>query len=305
MNSNIIETRALRKYFGDFAAVDGIDFDVPGKQVFSLLGPNGAGKTTTIRMLYGFSPKTAGTIHVFGLDIDTQWREIRSRMGVCQQHNTLDPDLTVEENLLIFAGYFSIPRNEAKRRAAELLEFFALEGKKRLKNDELSGGMARRLILARALINNPELLILDEPTTGLDPQSRFQLWERLKELKRKGLTILLTTHYMEEAAVLSDDLVIMDHGKIVVHGKPDALVAEHVGHAVVEIEDPSEEVIDAVKKQNFRYDTTNRRIVLYLNEDQERPANALRERYHVSSWAMRPATLEDVFLCLTGRELRE
>ncbi|WP_027184721.1 ABC transporter ATP-binding protein [Desulfovibrio inopinatus] len=305
MSENIITARGLRKVFGDFIAVDGIDFDVPGKQVFSLLGPNGAGKTTTIRMLYGFSPKTSGDIRMFGLDIDTRWREIRSRLGVCQQHNTLDPDLSVEENLLIFAGYFRIPQAEAARRAAELLEFFALEGKRRLKNDELSGGMARRLILARALINRPELLILDEPTTGLDPQSRFQLWERLKELKRNGLTILLTTHYMEEAAVLSDDLIIMDHGKVIVHGRPEHLVAEHVGQTVVEIEDPSQEVVEAVKKEGFRFDTTSRRIHLYLNKDQEASANALRERHHVSSWAMRPATLEDVFLCLTGRELRE
>jgi lipooligosaccharide transport system ATP-binding protein len=187
--------------------------------VFSL-GPNGAGKTTTIRMLYGFSPPTRGIIRVFEMDIARDWRKIKARIGVCQQDNTLDPDLTVEQNLLVFAGYFSIPARQARTRANELLEFFALSNRRSAKVMDLSGGMIRRLTLARSLINRPELLILDEPTTGLDPQSRHQVWDRLEKLKASGLSAVLTTHYMEEATRLCDRLVIVDHGKILVEGSP-------------------------------------------------------------------------------------
>ncbi|HSQ84717.1 MAG TPA: ABC transporter ATP-binding protein, partial [Desulfobacterales bacterium] len=200
----IIEIRNLVKQFDGFTAVNDISFSVDQGEFFGLLGPNGAGKTTTIRMLYGFSPPTRGELRIFGMDIRTDYRKIKSKIGVCQQDNTLDPDLSVEQNLHVFAGYFSIPKKEAGKRTKELLDFFALSHKQDAKVMELSGGMARRLILARSLINQPELLILDEPTTGLDPQSRHQVWEKLKNLKKTGLTVVITTHNMEEASHLCD-----------------------------------------------------------------------------------------------------
>ena len=209
----IIDIQNLVKQFNGFTAVNDISFSVDRGEFFGLLGPNGAGKTTTIRMLYGFSPPTRGKLRIFGMDIKTDFRRIKARIGVCQQDNTLDPDLSVEQNLHVFAGYFSIPKKEANERTKELLDFFALSHKKDAKVMELSGGMARRLILARSLVNRPELLILDEPTTGLDPQSRHQVWEKLEDLKKIGLTVVITTHNMEEASRLCDRLVIVDHGK--------------------------------------------------------------------------------------------
>jgi lipooligosaccharide transport system ATP-binding protein len=222
--NNIIEIQNLVKQFNGFAAVDDLTFSVEKGEFFGLLGPNGAGKTTTIRMLYGYLPPTDGMLRIFGMDISTDSRKIKARIGVCQQDNTLDPDLSVEQNLLVFAGYFSIPKKEAMERSGELLDFFALSHKKDAKVMELSGGMIRRLILARSLINRPELLILDEPTTGLDPQSRHQVWEKLGELKKSGLTVVITTHYMEEATQLCDRLIIVDHGKILVDGSPESLI---------------------------------------------------------------------------------
>ena len=220
---HIIEARNVVKRFGNFTAVDDVSFTVESGLFFGLLGPNGAGKTSAIRMMYGFSPLTGGTLTVFGKDIRTHWREIRSRLGVCQQENTLDPDLTVAQNLLLYARYFEMDRATAVRRADALLSFFALEPKREAKVAELSGGLARRLQLARALMAEPDLLILDEPTTGLDPQSRHQMWDRLFDLKKRGLTMLLTTHYMDEAETLCDRLLIMDHGRIIAEGEPDAV----------------------------------------------------------------------------------
>ncbi|HSV93746.1 MAG TPA: ABC transporter ATP-binding protein, partial [Desulfobacterales bacterium] len=223
----IIEVQHLFKRYPELTAVDGISFTVPRGEFFGLLGPNGAGKTTTIRMLYGFTPPTRGVIRIFGLEIGRDWRRIKMRMGVCQQDNTLDPDLTVEQNLVVFAGYFGIRAREARGRARELLEFFALSNRRAAKVMDLSGGMIRRLTLARSLINRPDLLILDEPTTGLDPQSRHQVWDRLEKLKASGLTVVLTTHYMEEASRLCDRLVIVDHGRILVEGSPEELILKH------------------------------------------------------------------------------
>jgi lipooligosaccharide transport system ATP-binding protein len=231
----IIQAEYLCKQYDGFTAVDSISFEVQPGECFGLLGPNGAGKTSAIRMIYGFAPVSGGRLRVFGLDIETEWRQIRSRIGVCQQDNTLDPDLSVLQNLLVFAGYFRIPARKARQRAEELLHFFALEKKIEAKVGELSGGLARRLTLARALINDPELIILDEPTTGLDPQSRHQLWERLQHLRALGKTFLLTTHYMEEAAQLCDQLMIMDHGKILIHGTPAGLISEHIGTSIIEV----------------------------------------------------------------------
>jgi len=209
----VIEVDNLRKSYGAFVAVDGITFAVQSGECFGLLGPNGAGKTTTIRMLYGFTPRDSGSLRLFGTPCDGAWRLLKGRIGICQQENNLDPDLTVRENLEVFAAYFNLPAAVVHERVASLLRFTALEGREQAGVRDLSGGLMRRLVLARALINEPQLLILDEPTTGLDPQSRHQLWSRLDELKGRGLTTLLTTHYMDEAQRLCDRLVIMDQGR--------------------------------------------------------------------------------------------
>jgi lipooligosaccharide transport system ATP-binding protein len=302
-DSPILEVESARKDFGSFRAVEDVSFAVRRGECFGLLGPNGAGKTTTIRMIYGFSPLSGGSIRVFGQDIGTAFRRIRARIGICQQGNTLDPDLTVLENLLVFASYFRIPHQEALARAEELLAFFALEGKKRFQYEELSGGMARRLMLARAIINRPDLLILDEPTTGLDPQSRNTLWDRLLDLKRQGLTILLTTHAMEEAERFCDKLCIIDHGRVAAEGDPAGLVAVHVGRYTLEVEAPDDALSAYLEEQGLRFDRSGRRLIIY-GEDRH-ALLALRERFCPDCGYFRAATLEDVFLRLTGRELRE
>jgi lipooligosaccharide transport system ATP-binding protein len=301
---NIIDVQHLVKRYNGLTAVDDLSFTVAAGEFFGLLGPNGAGKTTTIRTLYGFSPITDGRVRVFGMDITRDWRAIKARIGVCQQDNTLDPDLSVSQNLLVFAGYFSIPVGEARRRSDELLHFFALTHKKDAKVMELSGGMARRLILARALINQPDLLILDEPTTGLDPQSRHQVWEKLESLKERGLTVLMTTHYMEEAAHLCDRLVIVDHGKILVNGTPSELIASHAGGSVIEIEEPEPALRDYLAQNAATYDDLGRKLIIYTTEDSEMNA-VIRERFCAARCTFRSSTLEDVFLRLTGRALRE
>ncbi|SDB05206.1 lipooligosaccharide transport system ATP-binding protein [Desulfonatronum thiosulfatophilum] len=300
----VIEASNLRKQFGSFTAVDDLSFSVAKGEFFGVLGPNGAGKTTAIRMIYGFSPLTSGTMRVFDQDIGVGWRDIRSRLGVCQQENTLDPDLTVEQNLLVFAGYFNIPRVVAVRKTSELLEFFALEHKKSARVLELSGGMARRLMLARALINNPELVILDEPTTGLDPQSRHQVWTKLKELRGRGLTMLLTTHYMEEAARLCDRLIIVDHGKLLVEGAPVKLIREYAGDSVIEVESPSQELREFVRAHELAHEDLESRIIIYNDRGHELE-QTLRGTFCTQTCTFRLATLEDVFLRLTGRGLRE
>jgi lipooligosaccharide transport system ATP-binding protein len=299
-----IEVRNLVKQFDGFTAVNDISFSVDRGEFFGLLGPNGAGKTTTIHMLYGLSPATRGELRLFGMDINIDWRKIKSRIGVCQQDNTLDPDLTVEQNLLVFAGYFAIPKKEAVERCEELLDFFALGHKKDAKVMELSGGMVRRLILARSLINRPELLILDEPTTGLDPQSRHQVWEKLEALKKAGLTVLITTHYMEEASRLCDRLVIVDHGKILVDGTPEDLINRHAGENIIEIEGPDQALIEYVKEHDIEHDDLDRRLILYSPEGRNLN-DTIRERFCNEKCIYRNSTLEDVFLRLTGRELRE
>ncbi|MHC1713143.1 MAG: ABC transporter ATP-binding protein [Solidesulfovibrio sp.] len=299
----ILEVASVRKNFGSFRAVEDVSFGVRRGECFGLLGPNGAGKTTTIRMIYGFSPLSGGSIRIFGQDIGTAFRRIRARIGVCQQGNTLDPDLTVLENLLVFASYFRIPRKEALVRAEELLTFFALEGKKRFQYEELSGGMARRLMLARAIINRPELLILDEPTTGLDPQSRNTLWDRLLDLKRQGMTILLTTHAMEEAERFCDRLCIIDHGRVAAEGDPAGLVATSVGRYTLEVESPDEDLPTYLAEQGLRFDRSGRRLIVY--GDDRQAMLTLRDRFCPDCGYFRAATLEDVFLRLTGRELRE
>ena len=300
----ILKVDSLRKNYGALAAVDGISFAVQPGECFGLLGPNGAGKTTTIRMLYGYTPRDAGQLEVFGLHIDKGLREIKRRIGICQQEDSLDPDLSVRNNLVGYARYFAIPRSEAERRADELLGFFALQNRAKDRIAILSGGLKRRLMLARALVNQPELLILDEPTTGLDPQSRQLLWEKLAELKKQGLTILLTTHYMEEAERLCDRLVIVDHGRILVEGKPAALVRERVGHTVLEIAEPDQEVRDFLARESCRVEDLGSRLLVYLDHGDELFLKLTRE-VRAEGCMLRPAGLEDLFLKLTGRELRE
>ena len=301
---HVIEAKNLRKRYGDFSAVDDVSFHVLPGECLGLLGPNGAGKTSTVRMIYGFSPMTSGSLRLFGLDIRTDWRTIKSRIGVCQQDNNLDPDLTVIQNLRVFARYFDIPNDLAQAKAERLLDFIALQQRKNDTVTNLSGGMMRRLVLARALINDPELLILDEPTTGLDPQSRHQVWERLEELRANGLSILLTTHNMDEASHLCDRLIIMDHGKILVQGKPAWLVREYAGRDVIEVVNPSDELRAFVRSEQFTHDSLERRIIVYGQEG-EQLFERIGRHFCREDCIMRMATLEDVFLRLTGRELRE
>ena len=300
----IVQVESLRKSYGSLTAVDGISFAVQQGECFGLLGPNGAGKTTTIRMLYGYTPRDVGQLKLFGLDIDQDIREIKRRIGICQQEDSLDPDLTVRDNLVGYARYFSIPNHEAQSRADEMLKFFALLNRAGEKITTLSGGLKRRLMLARALVNNPDLLILDEPTTGLDPQSRQLLWEKLAELKEQGLTILLTTHYMEEAERLCDRLMIIDHGQILVEGKPSTLVREQVGHSVLEIAEPDQQVRDFLAQQTCRVEDLGKRLLVYLDDGDELFLRLTRE-VRTEGCMLRPACLEDLFLKLTGRELRE
>ena len=304
-NGSIVEVQDLRKVYGDTTAVDGISFKVNHGEVFGILGPNGAGKTTTIRMLYGFSPMTSGSLRIFDLDIRTDWRAIRARTGVCHQDNNLDPDLTVRENMHVFSRYFALPQKIAIERTDHLLKFIGLEQRGNSKPPELSGGMMRRLILARALLNNPELLILDEPTTGLDPQSRHLVWERIGELKKTGITVLLTTHYMEEAARLCDRLIIIDNGRIIAEGKPAELVKKHVGHEVIESSPVSEELRMFVKERGLEHEISGDRLLIYRREEDEDLFQEISHKYCRDNCALRTATLEDVFLRLTGRQLRE
>jgi len=301
---DIVQVDALRKSYGPLTAVDGITFAVRRGECFGLLGPNGAGKTTTIRMLYGYTPRDAGQLQLFGLDLDRDLREIKRRIGICQQEDSLDPDLTVCDNLVGFARYFAIPAAEAGRRADQLLHFFALENRAAAGIRTLSGGLKRRLMLARALINRPDLLILDEPTTGLDPQSRQLLWDKLAELKGEGLTILLTTHYMEEAARLCDRLVIVDHGRILVEGVPAQLVRERVGQAVLEITSPDQAVRDFLAREECRVEDLGKRLLVHLDDGDALFLKLTRE-VRAEGCTLRPASLEDLFLKLTGRELRE
>jgi lipooligosaccharide transport system ATP-binding protein len=300
----VINVKNLRKQFGQFLAVDGISFKLFSGECLGLLGPNGAGKTSTVKMIYGFSPMTRGRLFVFGLDIRTEWRRIKARLGVCQQENNLDPDLSVLKNLEVFAAYFNIRKIEARQKAVKLLQFIALDHRMNDTVTNLSGGMMRRLVLARALINDPELLILDEPTTGLDPQSRHQVWERLEELRSEGLSILLTTHNMDEAARLCDRLIIMDHGKILVQGKPSELIREYVGRDVLEVANPTSEFRLLLKGEDLMHDDLGHRIIVYGQED-DHLWERVGGRHCQENCTLRTATLEDVFLRLTGRELRE
>lgn len=302
----VIVAKNLRKNFNGLAAVAGIEFDINKGECFGFLGPNGAGKTSTMRMIYCFSPPSSGVLNVFDTPVLQDPASIKSRIGVVPQDDLLDTYLTVWENLLLYAHYFDIPMREAKRRAEELLEFFSLTEKRNQKLNELSGGMRRRLMIGRALINQPELLILDEPTTGLDPQARHLIWQKLRSLKQAGVTMALTTHYMEEADQLCDRLVIMDHGKILAQGTPPDLIANYVGAEVMEVRGHQAPLKALKDKIDGRYPAEFVADTLYIrlaerNHELWNEYPEIREM----DFHSRPATLEDVFLTLTGRELRD
>lgn len=292
------------KRFGDLVAVDWIAFRVREEEVFGFLGPNGAGKTTTMKMIQCISPKSGGTLEVFGMDVDTHHRRIKSRLGVVPQENNLDPDFSAYRNLLVYARYFGIPKQEAEKRAKELLTFMQLDEKRDVLIDNLSGGMKRRLIIARALVNEPELLILDEPTIGLDPQARHLIWETLRSLRAEGNTLVLTTHYLDEAERLCDRLVIMDHGKILVEGTPADLIREHAGSDVVEVE-RTQKVVARLEELRLNYDPAGDVLQVFTDRPNDVARELLEVCRHEAAVTVRPATLEDVFLRLTGRSLRE
>ena len=299
----VLEAKNLEKRFKDFVAVNKINFKVKEGEVFGFLGPNGAGKTTTMKIIQCVSPKTSGDLKVFGLDVNEHPREIKQHMGVVPQMDNLDPDFSVIENLVQYSRYFDIPIEEAKKRANDLVNYVQLNDKKESSIDKLSGGMKRRLVLARAMINNPKLLILDEPTTGLDPQARHLIWEKLKDLSSRGITVILTTHYMEEAARLCDRIVIMDNGQILVEGTPKNLIKKYVGDHIIEAENTIE-IKTCLEKNNIEYEIANESVEIY-SENVPHITNLILKKCTNSSVTARPATLEDVFLKLTGRKLRE
>jgi lipooligosaccharide transport system ATP-binding protein len=302
-----IVARALVKRFGTFEAVRGVDFEVAERECFGFLGPNGAGKTTTMRMIATTLPPTEGELTVLGRPV-ARGREIRRRMGMVPQENNLEEDLSVRENLVVYARYFGIPARVSRPRADELLAFVALEDKKDWLIPKLSGGMKRRLLVARALMNEPELLILDEPTTGLDPQARHLVWEKLRSLRRQGVTLTLTTHYMEEAAQLCDRLVIMHEGRILVEGAPRDLVARESSPQVVEVFEPSDEAarqLSSLDGAADRVDRLSDRWLFYTSHGEELLSKIRTVVPDPGAVWLRGATLEDVFLRLTGRGLRE
>jgi lipooligosaccharide transport system ATP-binding protein len=306
MADALVRARALTKRFGDFVAVDQVDFDVQPGEAFGFLGPNGAGKSSTMRMIGAVSPISGGSLSVLGMDPERDGPAIRARLGVVPQENNLDTELPVEENLLVYGRYFGMSRAAIRERIEELLDFAQLTEHRSDVVDHLSGGMKRRLIIARALINQPDLVILDEPTTGLDPQARHALWDRLYRLKQEGATLIVTTHYMDEAEQLCDRLVVMDKGKIVAEGSPRQLIRTHSHRDVIELRFDIGEQKDAVARLDGiakRMEVLPDRILLYTDD-----ADAVIAAVHAGSLkpqslVERRSTLEDVFLRLTGRTL--
>ena len=303
----LIRGTRLTKTFGDFVAVDAIDFGVEEGECFGFLGPNGAGKTSTMRMIGCVSPVSAGELSVFGLDPAVDGPRIRARLGVVPQEDSLDTELTVFDNLLIYGRYFDLPRAVIRERAEELLAFMQLSERRADRVDPLSGGMKRRLTIARALVNQPELLLLDEPTTGLDPQARHLLWERFYQLKRQGVTTVITTHYMEEAEQLCDRLVIMDGGHIVAEGSPRDLVTQYSTREVVELRYHDGEVRDKVLPRlgaaGLRIEALPDRVLVYTDDGDSISHLVAIDGIEPDSVYARRSTLEDVFLILTGRTL--
>jgi lipooligosaccharide transport system ATP-binding protein len=305
----LVTASNLTKRFGSFTAVDGIDFEVEPGEAFGMLGPNGAGKSSTMRMIGCVSPITEGSLRVLGLDPAVDGRAIRARLGSVPQDDTLDTELTVWDNLMVYGRYFGLPRSEIRTRADELLRFFQLSDRRNDRVNPLSGGMKRRLTVARALINQPELLLLDEPTTGLDPQARHLLWERLYQLKRSGVTLLLTTHYMDEAEQLCDRLVIMDGGHIVAEGSPRELIDRHAPREVVELRfattDEQERAVPLLAPGAPRVESLTDRVLVYTSDGEAAVGMLAHHALAPLSVLVRRSSLEDVFLLLTGRALEE
>jgi lipooligosaccharide transport system ATP-binding protein len=304
---SMISAVGLHKSFGDFEAVKGIDVDVRRGEAFGFLGPNGAGKSSTMRMIAAVSPVSAGELRIFGLDPAVDGPTIRGRLGVCPQEDTLDNELNVFDNLYIYGRYFGIDKAVVRERSEELLEFVALTEKRKARVEDLSGGMKRRLTIARSLVNSPELLLLDEPTTGLDPQARHVLWDQLFRLKQAGVTLVITTHYMDEAEQLCDRLVVMDKGLIVAEGSPRQLIEAHSTREVAElrfgVEQSHEALAEKLADLGNRIEVLPDRLLVYSQDGEEVIAKTHERGLEPVAVLVRRSTLEDVFLRLTGRTL--
>ena len=307
MNSSevLIKATGLTKRYNNLVAVDHVDFEVCKGECVGFLGPNGAGKTTTVRMIYCFLPVTEGTLTVARMDVSTHAREIKGMIGVSPQEDNLDPDFSVLKNLQVYARYFDIPKDVAVKRALDLLKFFQLEEKKNASIYQLSGGMKRRLIMARALINEPKILLLDEPTTGLDPQARHLVWDEIRSLRKRGVTVILTTHYMDEASALCDRVLIVDNGKIIETGVPNELIRRFVGEDVLEVE-YDEDVVKTLKDElpGAQVEVFGDQVRVFINEPHGVFERVVK-KFPDKNMMIRNANLEDVFLKLTGRKLRE
>ena len=308
MPESLISARGLTKKYGDFTAVNAIDFDVAKGESFGLLGPNGAGKSTTMRIIAATSQRTAGTISILGRDPEEHGPQIRAHLGVVPQQDNLDGELTVTENLFIYGRYFGLSKKFIRTKIEELLEFAQLEEKRNVKVDALSGGMKRRLTIARALVSEPDILMLDEPTTGLDPQARHILWDRLFRLKETGVTLVLTTHFMDEAEQLCDRLVVMDNGKIMAEGSPLELIKTYSTKEVLEVRFGSErnkEVAPILRGMCDRIEELPDRILMYVEDGEALLEEIIAKKLHPTTSLVRRSSLEDVFLRLTGRSLIE
>ena len=308
MSEALISARGLTKRYGDFTAVDAIDFDDAKGESFGLLGPNGAGKSTTMRIIAATSQRTSGTITILGRDPEEHGPQIRAHLGVVPQQDNLDTELTVTENLFIYGRYFGLSKKFIRTKIEELLEFAQLEEKRDVKVDALSGGMKRRLTIARALVSEPDILMLDEPTTGLDPQARHILWDRLFRLKELGVTLVITTHFMDEAEQLCDRLVVMDKGKIMAEGSPLELIKTYSTKEVLEVRfgsDRNKEIAPTLRAMCSRMEELPDRILMYVEDGEALLEEILNKKLHPTTSLVRRSSLEDVFLRLTGRTLIE
>ena len=308
MSEKLIVARGLTKTYGDFVAVDGIDFDVAKGESFGLLGPNGAGKSTTMRIIGATSVRTSGTLTILGKDPEVNGPQIRAHLGVVPQQDNLDVELTVSENIFIYGRYFGLSSSFINKKIPELLEFAQLEEKKDTKVQALSGGMKRRLTIARSLVSEPDILMLDEPTTGLDPQARHILWDRLFRLKEQGVTLLITTHYMDEAEQLCDRLIVMDKGKIMAENSPAQLIKDYSTKEVLEVRfgsDRNQEMVEILRPLAERIEVLPDRILLYAEDGEHLLEKIAAKGIHPNTSLVRRSSLEDVFLRLTGRSLVE
>ena len=308
MSEPLIHARGLTKTYGDFVAVDGINFDVAKGESFGFLGPNGAGKSTTMRIIGATSVRTSGTLTILGKDPEVNGPQIRAHLGVVPQQDNLDNELTVSENIFIYGRYFGLSSSFINKKIPELLEFAQLEEKKNVKVEALSGGMKRRLTIARSLVSEPDILMLDEPTTGLDPQARHILWDRLFRLKEQGVTLLITTHYMDEAEQLCDRLIVMDKGKIMAEASPAQLIKTYSTKEVLEVRfgsDRNQEMVDVLRPLADRIEVLPDRILLYAEDGEQLLEQIAAKGIHPNTSLVRRSSLEDVFLRLTGRSLVE